>query len=63
MTSDIIMAQVASVESDGVHLYIAGSTTATAKGYKRLSSASVTAGDLVLVCEISGTRVVLGKIV
>lgn len=57
------MAVVASVESDGVHLYIAGSETATAKGYKRLSSASVAAGDLVLVCEISGTRVVLGKIV
>lgn len=63
MTSEIIMAQVASVEADGVHLIIAGASTATAKGYKLLASASVVAGDLVLACEISGTRVVLGKIV
>jgi len=63
LTSEIIMAQVASVEADGVHLIIAGSSTATSKGYRRLASASVAAGDLVLVCEISGTRVILDKIV
>lgn len=57
------MAIVGSVEADGIHLLIAGSTTPTAKGYRNLASASVEAGDAVLVAELSGTRVVLGKII
>ena len=61
--SEIIIAQVANIGADGIHLLTAGATTPTAKGYKRLASASVAAGDMVLVCEVSGTRVILDKIV
>lgn len=61
--SNLIMAIVGSVEADGIHLLIAGSTAPTAKGYRSLAAASVEAGDAVLVAELSGTRVVLDKIV
>lgn len=56
------MAEVGSVEADGVHLIFAGAD-ASQKGYKRLASAgTLAAGDIVLAASVSGTYVVLGKI-
>ena len=47
----------------GVTLTIDGEETPTTKDYKFLSSYSPVAGDRVLIEEISGTYVVLGKVV
>ena len=56
------MAEVGSVEADGVHLIFAGAAVSQ-RGYKQLSMAgSLVAGDLVLAAKVSGTYVVLGKI-
>lgn len=58
-----IVATVADVSAEGVALILPGQTSATQKRYKRLASASVGAGDPVLCARVSGTIVVLGKIV
>lgn len=47
----------------GSTLIFAGASAATQKRYKRLSSASISAGSLVLVGKVSGTYVILGTIV
>ena len=58
-----IVATVAAVESSGVQLMMPGQNTASQKLYKRLDSASLSAGDQALCIRVSGTIVVLGKIV
>lgn len=57
------LATVGSTNSSGVTLIFDGTSTATTKRYKRLASYSPTANDRVLAVKISGTYVVLGKIV
>lgn len=47
----------------GVTLTIDGETTPTTKDYKFLSSYSPSAGDRVLIEEIGGSYVVLGKLI
>lgn len=62
-TEKLIVATVADVSAAGTSLILPGQTEATQKKYKRLASASVAQGDAVLCVRISGTIVVLGKIV
>ncbi len=47
----------------GIRLVIDGETTRTTKWYMHLSSYSPSNGDRVLVLEIAGTYIVLGKVV
>lgn len=47
----------------GIRLVIDGETTRTTKWYRHLSSYTPSNGDRVLVLEIAGTYIVLGKIV
>jgi hypothetical protein len=61
--NNIFTATVESVGAEGVTLILPGQTQPTQKGAKRLASASVAAGDMVLCTRDSGTIVVLGKIV
>jgi len=51
------------VSGKGCTLILEGQTTPTTKYYKRLSSAALTSGDRVLIAEVSGTFVILGKII
>ncbi len=62
-TKQIFTAQAAAVTAEGVTLILPGQTQATRKPYRRLASASVAAGDMVLCARDSGTIVVLDKIV
>lgn len=48
--------------STGTTLIIDGTDTPTTKRYKRVGSASLTAGSRVLVAKISGTYLILGQI-
>ena len=59
----LIVATVADVSAAGVTLILPGQTSATQKRYKRLASASVAAGDAALCVRVSGTIVVLDKII
>lgn len=59
----LIVATVADVSAAGVALILPGQTTATQKRYKRLASATVAAGDPALCVRVSGTIVVLDKII
>ena len=59
----IFTAQAAAVSADGVTLILPNQTQPTSKAYRRLASATITAGDRVLCARDSGTIVVLGKIV
>ena len=59
----LIVASVANVSGAGASLVLPGQTAASRKRYKRLASADIAAGDLVLCVRVSGTIVVLGKIV
>ena len=59
----LYLATVGSSNSSGVTLIFDGASTASTKRYKRLSSYSPTANDRVIVAKMSGTYVVLGKIV
>ena len=59
----IFTAQAAAVTADGVTLIMPNQTQPTRKAYRRLASATITAGDRVLCARDSGTIVVLGKIV
>ena len=62
-TKQIFTAQAPAVTAEGVTLILPGQTQATRKPYRRLSSASVAEGDMVLCARDSGTIVVLDKIV
>lgn len=56
------LATVGTVTAAGVTLILPGASQATQKHYPRLASASVSAGDAVIIAKISGTWVVLGKL-
>ena len=60
---DFRLGEVHSVTSAGVRIIFDGTDQPTTKSYKRLSSASLSAGDRVAVIKASGTYIVLGKIV
>lgn len=49
--------------STGTTLIFPGQTEASQKRYKRLSNVSLSAGQKVLVAKLSGTYVILGRIV
>jgi len=59
----LYLATIGTVSSSGVTLIFDGQTTETAKSYKRLASYSPSAGQRVLVAKLSGSYVVLGRIV
>lgn len=56
------LATVVSVEAAGVALRFDGETEARTKIYRRLAAYSPTEGDRVLMVQISGTYIVIGKI-
>jgi hypothetical protein len=58
----VILGIVTSV-TGGLFLRIEGEETARTKSFKRLLSYSPAVGDRVLIAKISGTFVVLGKVV
>ena len=61
--AQLIVATVGTATAAGVTLVLPGTTSASQKRYKRLiTGESLTAGDLVLAAQISGSYVVLGKI-
>lgn len=57
------MAAAKTVGSAGVTLILPGQSEATQKAYRRLDGGTIAQGDLVLCARVSGTFVVLGKIV
>lgn len=60
----VFVAKVGDVSSLGTRLILPGQTAATQKSYKRLAAAgSLAVGDLVLCTRVSGTYVILDKIV
>lgn len=65
MTDDLFIATVGNYSSSlgGATLILPGETEPTQKRYKRLSGSSVSAGYRVLVAKVSGTYVILGRIV
>lgn len=61
--AQLIVATVGTATAAGVTLVLPGTTTPSQKRYKRLiTGESMSAGDLVLAAQISGSYVVLGKI-
>ena len=61
-TGPLTLATVGTVSAEGVTLIIPGATEPTQAHYPRLSSASLSAGDAVIIARVSGTWVVLGKL-
>ena len=62
--AELLLATVGSRTTAGITLILDGQTEATTKQYKSISTGvTLSAGDRVLVARISGTYVVLGKIV
>lgn len=59
----IIATIITASSSAGCTILIDGETTATTKKYKRISSYSPAVGDRVLVAEIAGSYVIIGKVV
>lgn len=57
------MARAGAVTAAGITLILPGQTNAGQKSYKKLASANIQTGDLVICARLSGTYVVLGKIV
>lgn len=51
------------IANQGINLMIDGETVRTTKRYRHLSSYTPSNGDRVLILEIAGTYIVLGKIV
>lgn len=62
-TGEWLTAEVSGVDSDGVHLILAGQTAPTQKGSLRLASANISRGDRVLCVRAFGTIIVLDKLV
>ena len=61
--AELLLATVSNYNSStGTTLIIDGTDTPTTKRYKRVGSASLTAGSRVLVAKISGTYLILGRI-
>lgn len=65
MTEDLFIATVGTYSSSlgGATLILPGQTEPTQKRYKHLSGSSMSAGYRVLVAKVSGTYVILGRIV
>ena len=62
--SPFVVAEVGDYNSStGTTLIFPGQTTASQKRYKRLYNVSLSAGQKVLVAKLSGTYVILGRIV
>ena len=60
---ELLLGTVGSVSTGGVTLLLDGSSTATQKKYRSLVTGdALTAGDRVLVCKMSGTYIVIGRI-
>ena len=59
----VTVATVAAVSAAGVSLRLPENTAASQTYYQRLASANVAVGDLVLCLRVSGTIIVLDKIV
>lgn len=59
----MILGSIASVESGGLSVLIDGEDTPTEKEYCFLASYAPIAGDRVIIEEINGTYVVLGKVI
>ena len=61
--AELLLATVGNYNSStGTTLIFDGADTATTKRYKRVGSASLSAGSRVLVAKISGTYLILGRI-
>ena len=61
--AELLLATVGNYNSStGTTLIFDGTDTATTKRYKRVGSASLSAGSRVLVAKISGTYLILGRI-
>lgn len=58
-----ITAEVSSIETDGVHLLLAGQSSPTQKGSLRLASANIAVGDRVLCLRAFGTIIVFDTLV
>ena len=54
---------VVTATSSGLKIKLSGEDTARAKSYKRLSSYTPAINDRVVLAKISGTYVVLGKVI
>ena len=62
--ADLLIATITDYNSStGSTLLLPGNTAPTVKRYKALTSASMSAGYRVLVAKVSGTYVILGRIV
>ncbi len=59
----MILGKVNAIHDYGLSVLIDGETKATTKAYTFLSSYSPVVGDRVLIAEVSGQYVILGKIV
>ena len=61
---ELLIATVGNYNSStGSTLILPGETTATTKRYKRISGLTISAGSRVLVARISGTYVIIGRII
>ena len=58
----LTLATVGTVSAAGVTLILPGTAEPTQAHYPRLASASVAAGDAVIIARVSGAWVVLGKL-
>lgn len=62
--AELLIATVANYNSsNGSTLYLPGTSEPTTKRYKRISGLTVASGNRVLVAKISGTYVIIGRIV
>ena len=61
-TGPLTLDTVGAVSEEGVTLIHPGAAEPTQAHYPRLSSASLSAGDSVIIARVSGTWVVLGKL-
>lgn len=58
----LTIATVGAVSAEGVTLILPGASEPTQAHYPRLASATVAAGDIVIIARVSGAWVVLGKL-
>lgn len=59
----MILGTVTAFNNAGVRVQIDGEDAGTTKSYTRLSSYSPAVGDRVLIAQIAGSYVILGKVV
>ena len=61
--SELFVAAAKTIGSTGMTLILPGQSEETQKTYRRLDGGTIADGDLVLCARVSGSFVVLGKIV